>query len=219
MLSLNSVSTNIETFILNRIQNRNMKLERVYREILYNILDLKRKDVFKQKQLSKECNLSISTVNYALKPLEKMNAIQKMPFGFKVINPKKILFYWASIRRLSKDITYETYVDEKVEKIEASVPSKSIFTAYSAFKFRYRKVPSEYSEVVIYGEKDEFEGRFDKENKKMKPNLIVLKLDEHLLKFKQTPIAQIYVDLWNLGTWYAEEFRKKLEETINGILE
>lgn len=196
-----------------------MKLERVYREILYSILDLKRRDVFKQNQLSKECNLSISTVNYALKPLERMNAIQKMPFGFKVINPKKILLYWASVRNLSKDITYETFVDEKVEKIESSVPSKSVFTAYSAFKFHYKKIPSEYSEVVVYGEKEDFEDRFGKENKKTKSNLIVLKLDDHLLKFKQVPIAQIYVDLWNLGTWYAEEFRKKLEDVINGILE
>ncbi len=196
-----------------------MKLERVYREILYTILDLRKRDIFKQKYLSKECDLSISTVNHALKPLEKMNAIQKMQFGFRVVNPTKILFYWASIRKLSKDIVYETFVNEKVEKIESAVPSKSVFTAYSAFKFHYNKTPSEYSEVVVYGNKEDFESRFGKENKKMKPNLIVLNLDEHLLKFKTTPIAQIYVDLWNLGSWYAEEFRKKLEETINGILE
>lgn len=196
-----------------------MKLERVYREILYRTFDLKKNDVFKQNQLSKECNLSISTVNYALKPLEKMNAIQKMRLGFKAVNPKKILLYWASTRRLSKDVIYETFADEKIEKIESSMPSKSVFTAYSAFKFHFKQIPSEYSEVVVYGNKEDFENRFGKENKKFKPNLIVLKLDEHLLKFKMTPTAQIYVDLWNLGTWYAEEFRKKLEESIDGILE
>lgn len=196
-----------------------MKLERVYREILYSIFDLKKKEIFKQKYLSKECNLSISTVNYALKPLEKMNAIQKLQFGFRAVNPKKILLYWASIRNLSKDIVYETFVDEKVEKIESLIPARSVFTAYSAFKLHYKQIPSEYTEVVVYGNKEDFETRFGKENKKLKPNIVVLKLDEHLLKFKITPLAQIYVDLWNLGTWYAEEFRKKLEEIIDGILE
>lgn len=196
-----------------------MKIERVYREILYSILDLKKKDIFKQKMLAKECRLSISTVNYALEPLEKMNAIQKMQFGFRVVNPKKILLYWASVRKLSRDVVYETFLDEKIEKIESNIPSKSVFTAYSAVKLYYGKIPSEYSEVVVYGNKEDFEERFGEENKKMKPNLIVLALDEHIMKFEKTPIAQVYVDLWNLGTWYAEEFRKKLEEIIDGILE
>lgn len=197
-----------------------MKIERVYREILCTILDEKKKDVmFKQKELQEKTGLSISTVNYALKPLENMNTIEKKPFGFRVIDPKRILIYWASIRKLSKDIVYKTFVNEKVEKIEASVPSQSVFTAYSAFKFRFKKIPSEYNEVVIYGNKEDFKERFSEENKKFKPNMIVLNLDEHLLKFKIIPIAQIFVDLWNLNTWYAKEFLKKLEAIIDGILE
>jgi len=197
-----------------------MKLERVYREILYELLDSKKKGVlFKQIDLSKKCELSISTVNYALLPLKNINIIEKKPFGFKVIAPKKLLLYWASIRKLSKEIVYQTFVNEKINKIEGLIPQRSVPTAYSAFKMEFKKIPSEYSEVIVYGERGDFENRFGKENKKMKPNLIVLSLDENLLKFKIAPIAQIYVDLWNLGTWYAEEFRKKLEEIIDGILE
>lgn len=196
-----------------------MRIENVYREILYKLLDLRKKEMFSQKSLSGKCRLSISTVNYALKPLEEMNTIDKKRFGFIVTDPKKILLYWASIRKLSKDIVYQTFLNEKVDKIESLVPSKSIFTAYSGFKLRFKKIPSEYSEVIVYGDKEDFEERFGKENKKMKPNLIVLNMDEHLLNFKIAPIAQLFVDLWNLNTWYAKEFVTKLEGVIDGILE
>ncbi len=195
-----------------------MKKERVYREILYFVLEKNIKS-FKQIELSKICGLSLSSVNYTLKPLERIGAIEKKRFGFNVINPKKILLYWASIRRLEKDIIYQTYLDKPIEKIESEVPANSVFTAYTAFKFKFEKIPSEYGEVIVYGKKDEFIKRFGKENLKLKPNLIVLNLDEHLLKFKIAPTAQIFVDLWNLSSWYAKEFLKELEEIINGILE
>jgi DNA-binding transcriptional regulator YhcF (GntR family) len=195
-----------------------MKKERVYREILYGVLE-KNIRSFKQIELSKECKLSLSTVNYALEPLERMNAIEKKRFGFSVIDAKKILLFWASIRKIEGEIVYQTYLNESVEKIESEIPANSVFTAYSAFKFRFKEIPSEYSEVIVYGEKEDFEKRFGKENLKFKPNLIVLKLDEHLLKFKIAPLAQIYVDLWNLPTWYAKDFLKKMEEKLHGILE
>lgn len=195
-----------------------MKIERVYREIMYKILDEKELDTtFKQLELSKSTGLSISTVNYALKPLADMNAIDKKRFGFNVIDPKKILLYWASIRKLTRDIVCKLSVNEKVEKIEASIPPKSVLTAYSAFKLKFKDIPSEYSEVVVYGNKEDFEERFKSTGRH--PNLVVLELDEHLLKFKIAPIAQMFVDLWNLNTWYAKEFVTKLEEIINGIVE
>ncbi|MBO3798104.1 MAG: hypothetical protein QXI42_04535 [Thermoproteota archaeon] len=195
-----------------------MKKERVYREILYGVLE-ERTRVFKQLELSRVCKLSLSTVNYALRPLERMNAVEKKRLGFTVLDPKKILLYWASVRGLEKDIVYQTYVEEPVEKIESEVPANSVFTAYSAFKFRFKRVPSEYGEIVVYGVKQDFERRFGKESIGLKPNLIVLNLDEHLLRFKIAPIAQIFVDLWNLRSWYAKDFLREMERIIDGVLE
>jgi DNA-binding transcriptional ArsR family regulator len=196
-----------------------MKMERVYREILYKVLDEGGLDaVFRQKELSHLTGLSISTVNYALKPLENMNAVRKRRFGFNVTDPKKILLYWASIRKLTKEIAYQTFASGSVESIESSVPSKSVFTAYTAYKLRFGQAPSDYGEIIIYGEKSEFEKRFPP-NERQKPNIVVLRLDEHLLKFRTAPLAQIFVDLWNLETWYAGEFLKKLEAKIDGIVE
>jgi len=195
-----------------------MKKERVYREILHGVLE-ERTRVFKQLELSRVCKLSLSTVNYALRPLERMNAVEKKRFGFTVLDPKKILLYWASIRELEKDIVYQTYVEEPVDKIESEVPANSVFTAYSAFKFRFKKIPSEYGEVVVYGVARDFERRFGEGSARLKPNLIVLNLDEHLLRFKIAPIAQIFVDLWNLKSWYAKDFLREMERIIDGVLE
>jgi len=195
-----------------------MKKEWIYREILYGALEKNIRD-YKQIELGKVCNISLSTVNYALKPLERMGAIEKKRFGFMILDPKKILFYWASIRNLGKETVYKTHLDRPVETIESEVPANSIFTAYSAFKFKFKKIPSEYSEVVVYGKRDDFERRFGREAQAFEPNLIVLDLDEHLKKFRMAPSAQIYVDLWNLGSWYAKDFLSKMEETISGVLE
>jgi hypothetical protein len=39
---------------------------------------------------------------------------------------------------LEKDIVYQAYLDKPVEEIESEVPPKTVFTGYSAFKFRFR---------------------------------------------------------------------------------
>lgn len=215
---INWFSIIFERFIKKTTENRNMKKERVYREILYGVLEERRR-VFKQLELSKACRLSLSTVNYALKPLESMNAIEKRRSGFNVLDPKKVLLYWASIRRLGKSIVYQTYLDKPVEEIESEIPPRSVFTAYSAFKLRFNRVPSDYGEVVVYGVKEDFEKRFGKEDSRFNPNLMVLNLDDHLTKFKVVPMSQIFVDLWNLRSWYARDFLKEMEGIIDGILE
>lgn len=194
-----------------------MKTDWIYREIMYEVLE---RDTYRftQKELSKKCCVSIGSVNYALQRLEEIGGIEKLPRGFRVINPKKILNYWASLGKLRDKIIYQTRILKNVEEIESEIPPNAIFTAYSAFKFKFNEVPSDYGEVVVYGDERSFEKRFGKPNEG-KPNLVVLQVDEHLKNFKIAPIGQIYVDLWNLNTWYANTFLENLEEKINGILE
>ncbi len=191
------------------------KKEWVYREILHRILE-KRQNFFSQKDIAETCMVSTGNVNKSLEPLESMNCIEKRPFGFSVIDAKKMLLYWASIRNLKKDVIYQTFAGKSIEEIENELPECS-FTAYSGYKFEFGKIPSDYSEVLVYADKKLIEERFPQ--KRGKSNLIVLKPDKHLLKFKKIPVAQLFVDLWNLNTWYANEFLKTLEVHINGILE
>lgn len=196
------------------------KKEWLYREILYMVLE-KKEHLFTQKALAKKCEISIGNVNKALKPLEDMNAIEKKPRGLRIISPKKILLYWASIRNLRADIYASLAVRKNVTDIEKELPPVK-FTAYSGYRFRFKETPTDYSEVVVYGDPEKIKSRF-RTSKSIKTssrtNIIVLKTDPHLSSFKQVPIAQLFVDLWNLDTWYADEFLNALEKKINKIIE
>jgi len=189
------------------------KIEQIYRKILYLKIE-KDRDAITQKELSIGLGVSLSTVNHALKPLRKMGSVEIRKRNFVVVNPKKILLYWASIRNIEKDIIYETRVEMPVREIEKNMPPDIVFTAYSGFKFQYNEVPADYSEIYVYADDlREIEKRFPK--KKNKANLIVLKKDDNM---RDMTIANLFVDLWNMREWYSRGFIKGMEEKLNGIL-
>ena len=189
------------------------KTELVYREILQSVMENKNVKLT-QLELAKTLKISLSTVNNALQPLKKMGAVKVNRRNFKIINAKKILYYWASIRNLEKDIIYKTRAEFKgtVAEVEKEMPAAIVFTAYTAYKFKFKDVPADYSEVYVYCADDDLKElmkRFPQKNNN--PNLFVLRKD---FKDKRMPIAQIFVDLWNIKEWYASDFVKSLEEKI-----
>ena len=186
------------------------KLELVYNKILEEIIENKNHKLT-QKSLSKELKISLSTVNHALQPIKNMGAIKINPKNFNVINPKKILYYWASIRNIERDIIYKTRVEKSVEEIEKLMPNSAIFTAYSAYKFKFKNAPADYSEVYVYCDKEEIKERF--EESKNIPNLFVLRKD-----IAKLTTANLFVDLWNLKEWYAKEFINSLEKRFEEVL-
>lgn len=190
------------------------KIEFVFRELLYLAIE-KNSRKTTQSDLARKLKISLSTVNHALKPLRKMGAVKINPRSLNVVDPKKVLYYWASIRDLEKDIVYKTRVDEPVAGIESQMSDDIVYGAYSAYKFKFKDVPADYSEVYVYGGRD-IEKRFPPNEKK--PNLFVLK-KEGLDYGRTTTIAQTFVDLWNIKEWYARDFLKAFEERINEILE
>ncbi|MEK6974444.1 MAG: winged helix-turn-helix domain-containing protein [Nanoarchaeota archaeon] len=191
-------------------------LELVYREILYQAIEKNNKELT-QADIARQLNISLSTVNLAIKNLENMGSIKVNPRNFHVLDIKKILYYWASIRNLSKDIIYRTRIGLPVKDIEKEMPDNIVFAAYTSYKILFKDVPADYSEVYIYGDTN-LKERFP-ENKS-NPNLFVLKKDSSIDKYgKTTTIANTFVDLWNLKEWYAKEFIKSMEEKLNGILE
>ena len=190
------------------------RIEEVYREMLFQCMEKKNKTLT-QSCLAGTLQLSLSIVNLALKPLKQMNAIEIKRRSFNVIDCKKLLYYWASVRNLEKDIIYRTRVDKPVKKIEAEMPADIIYAAYSAYKFKFKDVPADYSEVYFYSDNiEEVEKRFPKNNKT--PNLFALKKDRNM---KDMTLALIFVDLWNLREWYAKDFLNAMEDKLNGILE
>ncbi|MFH1054055.1 MAG: hypothetical protein V1740_06575 [Candidatus Woesearchaeota archaeon] len=190
------------------------RTEEIYREILFQSVENKKRTLT-QSELASGLNVSLSVVNLALKPLKRMNAISVKKRGFDIIDSKKILFYWASIRNLEKDIIYKIRVDKPVRKIESEMPSGIVYTACSAYKFFFKDVPADYSEVYVYSDDiKEIEKRFPQNSNA--PNLFVLKKDKNM---KKITLAQMFVDLWNMKEWYAKDFLKALEVHLNGILE
>jgi len=177
-------------------------------------MELKNNDLT-QSYLSKHLGISLSVVNLALKPIRGINAIKVKQRSFSVIDKRKMLFYWASVRNLQKDILYSTRIDKDVKRIESEMPSNVEYAAYSAFKFMFKDLPADYSEIYVYSkDTEEIKKRFP-ENKNS-PNLVVLRKDENMEKMT---LANLFVDLWNLKEWYAKDFLKAMEEKINGLLE
>lgn len=188
------------------------KIEQVFREILYQAME-KDKKVLTQLELSRNLGFSLSTVNLAVKKLERMNAVRLEKMNFKIINVRKILYYWASIRNFEKDVVYRTRVEMPVREIEREMPD-AVFAAYSAYKFRFNDVPADYSEVYVYVDIEKIKKRFPEKEKTA--NLFVLKKDSNLDKYPKTgTLAQIFVDLWNLKQWYASDFLEAVEDKIN----
>ena len=192
------------------------KTESVYREILYGIIE-KKETSFTQLGLSKKLSVSLSIVNLAVKKLESFGAVKIMQRSFKVLDIRKIIFFWASIRNLWKDVLFKIRVEAPVREIERIMPD-IIFTAYSAYKLKFKDVPADYSEVYIYADNEETEeikkrlAKFKTSEKN--PNLFILKKDQALSSCKSIPNAQLFVDLWNLKEWYSKEFINALEKRI-----
>lgn len=195
------------------------KSELVYREILHGFVE-KKIATFTQLGLAKALSVSLSTVSNALKPLRKMGAIRVKRRSFELVNAKKILYYWASVRNLEKDIIYKTRVDVKstVAEIEKEMPSSAVFAAYSAYKFRFKDAPADYSEVYVYCGSDDLKElvrRFPQKASTGIPNLFALRKD---FEGNKMPLTHIFIDLWNIKEWYAKDFLNALEERLHGIL-
>ncbi len=190
------------------------KTELVLKEILYQAMESKNMEL-SQSYLAKALNVSLSTVNLAISPLKRMGAVKVMSMGLKIINPKKILMYWASMRNMEKDMIAKVRVELPASEIEKSMPSGVVYGSYSAYKFLYNDQPADYSEVYVYTEENDVEKITDRFRIiKGQPNLFIMKKD-----FDKMTLAHIFVDLWNLKEWYAKEFLKSMEEKIHGILE
>ncbi|MDI9643806.1 MAG: hypothetical protein QFX35_01155, partial [Candidatus Verstraetearchaeota archaeon] len=156
-----------------------------------------------------------STVSHSLKPLRGMGAIDVSRNGIAVKNPRKILLFWCSVRRLEPLVVYRKSLRVPVQEIEGMVPPRTIFTAFTAFKHRFGRVPAEYSEVYVYGDAEGFESRFGPPSyPKERCNLIVMEPDNHLRRLGKAPLAQIYADLWNIPSWYSQDFINELDRMI-----
>ena len=153
-----------------------------------------------------------------------MGAVAVLPRSLRVVDAEKALLLLASNRNLAKDIIYSTRVEKKtVQDTEKNMPSGTVFTAYTAYRFRHGDVPADYSEVYVYADGkalQEILKRFPKNDEAGAPNLFVLKLDKKLRMVignedrGMAPDPLVFADLWNIKEWYAREFLNSLKHRI-----
>jgi len=168
-----------------------------------------------QKGIAQKLGISLSTVNNAIEPLARIGALEKINFGLKIIDREKILAYWASTRNLAKDIVYQTRTIFGAKEIEKHMPSGIVFTAFTAFKLKFKEIPADYSEVYVYASDDEL-GEIKKRfpQKEGPANIIVLLMPKSINEEKIVPNELMFVDLWNLKEWYAKEFLNALKQKM-----
>jgi len=191
------------------------KINRVLREILYRVYE-RNEPFMSQKSLGQACETSIDTVNRLVSKLYQFGSIEKKPLGFRVTNPKKVLLYWASTRNLASDIVYSTYSPDQVSEIEVEMSPGTIFTGYSGYQRRFKDMPTYYEGVYIYADPDDIKRKFPEKAIERK-NIFVLRSDPHLKKVSKNnaaPLAQIYVDLWQMGEATSERFVLELEKKL-----
>lgn len=192
-----------------------LKKELIWREILHKCF-IEGVLVFTQKELARKLQVSLSTVNNALKLPRASEAIEVTGRNFRVKDKEKFLLLWASHRRLNKEKIYETHVAGSVARIEGLVPPGVTYAAFSAYTKKYHNPSADYDTVYIYADPKILPGvkkRFP--HQKGRINLVALKADPLLKIYAPlTPDVQTFVDLWNLPQWYAKDFLNDLKEKL-----
>ena len=193
------------------------KIEIIWRELLFQAIE-KNNRHFTQKNLAERFGFSTSTVFQALKIPRKMGAVKVTGRFFVLEDPEKLLYHWASVRNLKKDLILKGKVDLPILEIEGQAPPQAIFGGYSAFRQKFKTAPADYDKVLLYTPNKEIVAqRFKIE--KGREDLFVFRADKFLKNYGPvTPLAQTFVDLWNLPDWYAKDFTKALKEKINELL-
>lgn len=194
------------------------KIETVWCQLLDDLLE-KGEARFQQQALAKKLDLSLSTVNHALKNLRQMGAVAIGGKGGLVVDYEKILMHWANYRRLNQDIVWRQKLAGPVLEIEGLLPPGSILGAYSAVRHWFGEAPADYSTVYVYHREpqtviERFTGQKGKETE-----LVVLKLPAKIpVRKETTTLAHAFVDLWGLTDWMAKDFIDRIREEINGLL-
>lgn len=196
------------------------KIETIWHHILAEAVT-ERRFQHTQQALARRFGYSLSTIHHALEVPTELGAIRKSGKAFVLHDAKKLLYYWASVRSLSRDVLYATTTEAPMREIEALALPGSIYGAYSAAKRLLGEPPADYSKVYFYIAPQElaaFQRRFPP-LARPPANTVALKMPPVMPQYGPvTTLVQTFVDCWNLADWYAREFARALEERIDALL-
>lgn len=194
------------------------KIEIIWRELLFRSIE-KENRKFTQKALAEKFGFSTSTVFQALQVPRQMGACRVTGRFFILEDPRKLLYHWASVRNLQKEIILGGRVNLPIMEVEGLMPADVIFGSFSAARQFLGEAAADYDQVWVYVE----EGKLQKIRERFDlvggmPNLFVLKEDKFQKLYGEiTTLAQTFVDLWNNPSWQAKDFTKGLEVKIDEL--
>ena len=196
------------------------KIETIWHYLLWSAVE-KKQYRHTQAGLAADFGYSLSTVNLALARPTAIGAIRKSGKFFVLADYKKLLYFWATARTLSRDILYHTRAPQSVRELAGIAPPGAVFAGYSAASKLLGEPPADYTKLYLYVSPDRLQQaalRYPKAT--YGPSeIIILRLPQALGTFGSvTTLPWTFVDIWNMSDWYAHDFAAALEEKIYGLL-
>lgn len=195
------------------------KIETIWHHLLDSAIE-QHKYQFTQARLAQDFGYSLSTINLALVKPTAIGAIRKSGKFFVVADPLKLLYLWATVRNLDKDLIFQTYSTLPVHELEGLAPPTAIYGGYSAATLILGEPPADYSTVYLYlDSQDLVEIKLRYPTLKSGPTqIIILQKPPRPPLTPHTSLPHTFVDIWNLRDWYAHDFTLALEDKIHGLL-
>lgn len=187
--------------------------EQVWRHLCVSAHDHGRRRWPSVSALARELDMQISTVHRAIERPAEIQAV-KTPAsgGLVVLDPARLLMLWAGRRRPTRDLLERFTLPTAATDVERAVANPSAilggFAAASAALGG--NTIADYSTVLVYGDPrlPDLPAAPDHEEPGFEPTEVwVLEPDPRLSRYgRTTPLAQAWVDLFNLPGWQAARF-------------
>lgn len=195
------------------------KTEQVWRHLLVGSLERGHSRYPSVSAVARGLDLGVSTVHRALqRPLE-MDVI-RVGSGrpLRVIDPHRLLLLWAGHRNLRADVVSERKVSLPAPEVERLLPATGfVLGGFGAIvAHRGGNFIAGYDRVVCYGDPADLPATVTKAAIGA-TTVMVLEPDPLLHRYGAvTPLAQAFVDLFNLPGWPASRFVSALTSEIMG---
>jgi hypothetical protein len=188
--------------------------EIVWRHLLVQVIEHRRRRTT-MLEIAHQLSLPLVTVHRSLERPRSMGVVEVTPRGVTLLDPHRLLLFWAAHRNLARDILLEASVDLPVSAIESALLPAFIPTAFTAYAARFGNNVASYARVHAYGDPAALpadlpilEGG--------EPTLIVLEPDPLLASYgRYAPLPQIYADLFNINGWQAPRFLDALDQQLS----
>lgn len=196
------------------------KIETIWHHLLYQAIE-KREFRHTQAGLAELYGFSTSTANLALVKPTAIGAIRKSGKFFVVADVLKLLYLWATVRNLDKDMLYSTHSPLPIRELEGLAPPGTLYGGYSAASQILGEPPADYNVLHLYLEKVDLgiaKTRYPKIN--TGPSQVIIYHRPLFLpaSLHTTTLPHTFVDIWNMRDWYARDFTSSLEDKIHDLL-